>query len=66
MTLFGDPEDCGYVHRLRRIYRELRAPIPIREEPNLARIVHRRMSRRTAFQIARHQAANARRVQRGV
>lgn len=53
MTLFTDPVEDGFVIRLVRIYREKRSPIPVLKTTS-------RMPRRAAWQIAWHQARNAR------
>jgi hypothetical protein len=67
MTMIRDPKDCGFARRLFRIYRENRRPQPVKEytrdypwtPTRDLRAVKRRMPRRSAWQIAWHQARNA-------
>ena len=74
MTLIRDHNDCGFLRRLVRVYREKRRRVPVKEyryewgwsrvPQERLKLVHRRMPRRSAFQIAWHQARNAQGVGR--
>jgi hypothetical protein len=66
MSLLRDPDDCGFLRRFARVYREKRRLVPVREAQQYVwqssgmRLVYRRMPRWAAFQIAWHQANQAR------